>query len=69
MKIEFVFSIILSLTILIGILNIINNSAKKIYEYSLDPFHEIAGDPVKLIMDQKVLVGTTTQTNRRGEAP
>ena len=70
--IPFLLSGAVSLLVFAVILNIIYKSTNKIYQRARDSFDtldEVASDPVKLILDQKFLVGTTTKTNRLGEAP
>ena len=70
--IPFLLSGALSLIVLGIILNIIYKSTNKIYQRARDSFDtldEVASDPVKLILGQKILVGTTTKTNRLGESP
>lgn len=60
------------MSVLSVILRIIYKSSQTMYENtinSMDTLDEVASDPVKLILDQKFLIGTTTQTNRVGEAP
>ena len=69
---HFILSGALSLFVMGIILNIIYKSTNKIYQRardSMDTLDEVASDPVKIILDQKVLVGTKTKTNRIGEAP